>query len=274
MRFSQRQGLTEVRSIAQTGGMDDVLRNSLWNALTVCIWETPYFKYSGMGELGDALDQLSQQIWVHFFKKPLDRRPSGATKILDALRAYFFGGTWYEVYDFIEHVVAWPDVRARTLVKVVNQILDLELAGYRLIDGHIVEVTDELEVTLLSEALRDTRYAAPTAHLRRALEMLARRVDPDYRNSIKESISAVEAMAKILAPGKPKATLNDAVMVLEKQKKLHPALREGFSKLYGYTNDADGIRHAMMDEPDLTLADARYFLLSCTSFVNYLKTLA
>ncbi len=35
--------------------------------------------------------------------------------------------------------------------------------------------------------------------------------------------------------------------------------------------DADGIRHAMLEEPELTAADARYFLLSCTSFVNYLK---
>ena len=42
-------------------------------------------------------------------------------------------------------------------------------------------------------------------------------------------------------------------------------------KLYGYTSDEGGIRHAMLDEPNLTSADARYFLLSCTSFVNYLK---
>ena len=35
--------------------------------------------------------------------------------------------------------------------------------------------------------------------------------------------------------------------------------------------DSNGIRHAMLEEPELTPADARYFLLSCTSFVNYLK---
>lgn len=43
-------------------------------------------------------------------------------------------------------------------------------------------------------------------------------------------------------------------------------------KLYAYTSDEGGIRHAMLDEPNLTAADARYFLLSCTSFVNYLKS--
>ncbi|WP_372526833.1 hypothetical protein [Piscinibacter sp.] len=48
-------------------------------------------------------------------------------------------------------------------------------------------------------------------------------------------------------------------------------MKDGFVKLYGYTSDEQGIRHAMLDEPDLHAADARFFLLSCTSFVNYLK---
>ena len=83
--------------------------------------------------------------------------------------------------------------------------------------------------------------------------------------------AAVEAMARIVS-GNPKATLGDALKVLERNGKLHPSLKESFVKLYGYTNDDDGIRHAMLDEPNLTQADAKYFLLTCTSFVNYLKS--
>ena len=60
--------------------------------------------------------------------------------------------------------------------------------------------------------------------------------------------------------------------LLEKDKKLHAALKDGFGKLYGYTSDDDGIRHSMLDEPDLDVHDAKYWLLSCTSFVNYLKS--
>jgi hypothetical protein len=65
--------------------------------------------------------------------------------------------------------------------------------------------------------------------------------------------------------------LSDALKVIERRGSLHQALKEGFIKLYGYTSDEGGIRHAMLDEPNLSAADARYFLLSCTSFVNYLK---
>ena len=69
-----------------------------------------------------------------------------------------------------------------------------------------------------------------------------------------------------------KATLGDALRAIEKSGQLHKALKEGFLKLYGYTSDEQGIRHAMLDEPNLTAGDARYFLVSCSSFVNYLKS--
>ena len=70
----------------------------------------------------------------------------------------------------------------------------------------------------------------------------------------------------------PKASLGDALTILEKNGKLHKALKEGFSKIYGYTSDEGGIRHAMLEEPNVDVNDAKFFLLSCTSFVNYLKS--
>jgi len=38
--------------------------------------------------------------------------------------------------------------------------------------------------------------------------------------------------------------------------------------------DEDGIRHAMLEESTLTLADAKYFLVSCSAFITYLIELA
>lgn len=52
--------------------------------------------------------------------------------------------------------------------------------------------------------------------------------------------------------------------------KLHKALKTGFSSLYGYASDAEGIRHAMLDESKLSFSDAKYMLVSCSAFVNYL----
>ncbi len=57
---------------------------------------------------------------------------------------------------------------------------------------------------------------------------------------------------------------------IEKKVELHPALKKAFDSLYGYTSDADGIRHALLDEPNLDSEDAKFMLVSCSAFINYL----
>ena len=78
---------------------------------------------------------------------------------------------------------------------------------------------------------------------------------------------AVSSALTQMAKGK---TLGQALKVLDKKGKLHGSLYKGFSALYGYTSDADGIRHAMMDESNLVYSDAKYMFVSCTTFINYL----
>jgi hypothetical protein len=67
-------------------------------------------------------------------------------------------------------------------------------------------------------------------------------------------------------------TLGPALSKLEKSVRIHPALRTGFSNLYGFTNDEKGIRHALLEEPvaQVDEIDALYMLGSCAAFVSYL----
>ena len=44
--------------------------------------------------------------------------------------------------------------------------------------------------------------------------------------------------------------------------------------MYGYSCDAEGISHALMDEPNLAFEDAKFMLVACAAFVNYLKAKA
>ena len=107
----------------------------------------------------------------------------------------------------------------------------------------------------------------------KALSLISDRDHPDYSNSIKESITAVEVVCEIIID--KQATLGDALTELEKQGVvIHPALKSAFSKLYGYTSDAAGIRHAgQLDGKDATFDEAKYMLISCSAFVNYLIAL-
>ena len=91
---------------------------------------------------------------------------------------------------------------------------------------------------------------------------------PDYRNSIKESISAVESLVA-LETNSEKGTLGQLLKLLEDQIQLHPALKNAFSNLYGYTSDANGIRHALLDVATLRFEDAKFFLVVCTAFITF-----
>ena len=266
--FSQRKGFMKVSDVIQVESISDDLRNSLWNTLDVTLWSRDGYVYNRHNREPE-IKRFSRALWFHFFKEPIDKRPERNHQILDVIRDHFFTCKWFEVYDFLEFVVQFHEKSPR-LAGFLNDILERELSGYRLVDGIVVDITDKQEVQMLESALEDSQYEGVNTHLKRALALLSDRKSPDYRNSIKESISAVESIAKVIAD-RPSTTLGQALKVLEAKKKIHPALKSGFSSLYGYTNNEDGIRHAILDDPDITAADAKYFLLSCTSFVNYLK---
>lgn len=100
---------------------------------------------------------------------------------------------------------------------------------------------------------------------------MTNRPTPDYRNSIKESISAVEALCRGIIS---ENTLGDALKKLEKNGVTIPVfLKSGFEKLYVYTNnEKTGIRHALMDDAETPQYDeAKFMLVACSVFVNYFQ---
>lgn len=267
MKFSERKGFKDKAEIIQKDAINDELRNSLWNVLDLLIWQKERFMWTQYGN--EEMDEFSTALWFQYFKKPIDSRPNNSYRILDKIRDYFFSCFWYEVYDFLEWTL--NRMKDKKLVNAVNNILERELSGYRFVSGVFTDITGDEELKVLEDELSDNTFPGVRSHLQAALNLLSNRESPDYRNSIKESISAVESIAKIITDN-PKATLGQALSELEKDSKIHPALKQGFSKIYGYTSDEGGIRHAMLEEPSLSADDAKFFLLSCTSFINYLKT--
>lgn len=270
-KFSERKGYTPVSDIIQIDTMTDALRNCLWNVLDIAIWSMPGFVSDFVSRPG-RINRFSQILWARYFKRPIDSRPSSDRKILSSIRSYFFSCEWYQVYDLLEFIISeCGHYIPKNLSERLNANLESELAGYRFVNGYVTDITTQEEAKTIEEATRDPDLAGVSAHIDRALSLYSDRSNPDFRNSIKESISAVEAIARV-ASGRDKATLADALKTIEKDGRLHTSLKGGFLKLYGYTSDEQGIRHAMLYEPNLTAADARYFLISCSAFVNYLKS--
>jgi hypothetical protein len=66
--------------------------------------------------------------------------------------------------------------------------------------------------------------------------------------------------------------MSDALKALESKWRIHPALMEALSRLYGYTSAEPGIRHPVLEGPNASVdeADALFMFGACSAFVTYL----
>ncbi len=160
------------------------------------------------------------------------------------------------------------------VIENLNEIFENEFIGYRFINGQITPITDEIEI----EAIKNSSqidFDPVKTHFDKSLQHLSDRNKPDYENSIKESILAIESICCIIL-GEEKTTLGKALDKLEKNGIIiHKAMKEAFKKLYGYASDANGIRHANgIGNSYSTLEEAKFMLVSCSAFANYLNSVA
>lgn len=263
--FSERHGFTPIRTQLQHESADDHLRIGLWNV---------YYVMAKDWEMQESREnRLLTRQWLRFWKRPIDDMPVYGQSINNLAKERILRGEWYEVYNLIEFFareVVGEDEEPR-LYEWFNSVLEENMSPYRFVDGSLVEIDSVTDITAIEQALADTEaFGGAKEHLATALRLLANREDPDARLSIKESISAVESVAKVITD-MPKATLTPALKKLQDSGVvLHEDQIEGWKKLYHYSSDAKGIRHAALEKPVVTVAEARYWLVSCSAFVSLL----
>lgn len=269
MRFSERHGYVSPRSAVQLESMDEALRTSLWNTVQERVW-SQHKSQSGYSYTKHSnLFKLLTRYWKDYFKIPTNDIPQNIHDAIDAIREAFFASEWFEVYDFIEFTSSVLGERRLLFVQECNEVLEREMSAYRIIDSQVTPITSSDELSAIEDALEATSgLTGPNTHLRRALELLSDRKNPDYRNSIKESVSAVEAVAQSVT-GSSNASLGAALKAISTKAPMHPALNKSLSSLYGYTSDSNGIRHALLESSDLDFVDAKFMLSACAAFVNY-----
>lgn len=196
------------------------------------------------------------------------------TQNAKALEDYVIYGRkeWYVIFDFIErYLKICDDATFDKMQAEFNAILEDEVSAYRILDGLVVPITNKSEMGSVSDAM-NTPFEACSIHIAKALELFANREKPDYENSIKESISAVESIcSEITGVEGAQATLGKTIKKLKDAgMHIHPAMENAFTSLYGYTSDEGGIRHGSIDFVEAPSEDAKYMLITCSAFVNYL----
>ncbi len=261
-------GIIRANESVQTHDMDDRLRNGLWTAFVTFFARGAQLTDSRSASYPDVEIWL-RLLWTEFFGLTVDSMDVNDKRTLDSIRYQYKELPWFKVYDFIELMAEHS--KDDEFVKECNRVLERDRSAFRFTGHQLVKITDERDLAAVQRALDDTttgKLALVRHHLETAVQLFSDRTDPDYRNSIKESVSAVEGVVNLINGGKP-GTLGDAVKKLD--PRLHPAFEDGVKKLYGWTSDdKSGIRHALMDEPNVGYEEAQFMLVLSSGFVSFL----
>jgi AbiJ N-terminal domain 4 len=265
MRFSERHGHLAPRTVFQTDSIDASTRNRLIN-LVIQI----YLPNMGPMFLTSGGQYFFTQLMDGFFKQPIvrtDRYEYASSTLIKWAQEC----EWFRLFDLLEYGASTNEAETRKyFIGGCNQIFEEEKVGYRFVKHQITPITDKVELSSIEQTLSAPNiFEGVRTHIHRALELYSERKNPDYRNAIKEAISAIESAAKVIS-GKKKATLVDAVNAIDKIHGMHPALKEALVRLYGYSSDKQGIRHALIDAPSVGHAEAKLMLIGCSAFCNYL----
>ena len=281
--FSNRKGITPITSVI----IKDDITPEVINAIRSCYYVFCEALHKNKRSSYQSLTQedIEKELWWRYMNMPLEEFNQYGKYHL-TFDPYLQDGRflWYQKLDILEYVVRW----AKGMAKVQNDknveaicdqfihMLNAEFErldyGYRLVNERITDITSEEEKKSIEQAVNNSKDNI-REHLNKAIEHYCAKPAPDIRNSIKESITAVEAVCRELTGedtlGKALKKLEDNGIVIQSQ------LKSGIEKLYVYTNQPDtGIRHALMDTDGKyvpTKDEAYFMLVSCSVFINYLR---
>ena len=264
--FSERKGIKHFSDIVQVNSLNERTRNKIYSATIELI------------EKDKKRGEFIEYIYTEIFSLTKNDIPIKSSEfgifsdyyadVENEILLNLRNCEYHEVFDFIEGIIRGTrlDNQKKTYIDDINRIFIEENVNYRIINGLITDLLNEETIKEIEETLENPHIVVAN-HYSKALELLYK--SKDYDNSIKESISSVESICQILTSNN-KATLGDTLKLLK--DKIHPAMKSAFEKLYGYTSDANGIRHANgLGEGNSTFEEAKYMLISCSAFVNYLK---
>lgn len=271
LKFSERLGITKKTDILVKGRIPIRLRNSIWNYLLSAIL------HPGRHSPNSIKDHV-RFLFEGFFKYPIDTLPESGIECRKNLRNVFMSPTfqWYEIYNLIEFIVknceSFDSYTSKKFISDFNSILEEENSGYRFIEDRLVSITDPDEIQNINSGLssiQDGKYVDVKKHLNSALELLSKRPEPDFINSIKHSMRALDTFSKIFT-GEKNGDLEKAMTKLDEKVRFNEDFKTGLLSLYGYTKDDKGISHPILSTPHVGLDEAKFMLMTCSALVNFL----
>lgn len=266
--FSQREGLEPVPPQLSLGEVTKDFRRRLDYCLSLEIERETRFGYAS-SYFSDSWKRVARDFHVLHRKLPASSFQNSPHDFRRRIEKDITGLGFARLFDLVEFFAGHEHCSAE-LKRDIAEVFVKSRSAYRLVDGLVLAVGTEAQAHSFQEALAETE-AVEANSARRHLVLSARELrDGNWASSVRESIHSVEAIAKLLAPESP--TLGAALKSIEQKGHLHGSLKAAFLKLYGYSSDEAGVRHALVfgENAQVDETDALFMLGACASFVSYL----
>ena len=274
LTFSQRYGYESLPQPMKMEELSHNLRREIWNVI-----RDNLLKNRKLGSQNYYFPQdfkrFIERTLGKLLKKPEDEISTNYNEVLSLFKKIILQRKFDLLLSLIELIVNDNSCRSEFRQKVAV-LFNSHAAAYRLeisqTPYHFLPRSSMEQGKAVQNALKtidEGNMSGASVHLRKAVDHINTQ---QYADSISNSILAVESVARTIDP-KAEKTLTPALKSLEKVGMInHPALKDAFSKLYGYTNDEQGIRHALLDKdsPEVGLDEAIFMFGACASFAAYL----
>ena len=272
LTFSQAYGYEDLPEPLKLEELSEEARTRLWSLLYRNVHATRMVGTFGASHVGVTWASILEVIHEDVFGRPADEFD---TKFDNFRRTFRHNITYYPfnlVFDLLLAIMRHPECPedfARSVAMIFvrcRMAYVVDLGPPPTIFPAAIRQEGEAVLRATGE-LSDAGLLGAERHLRQASDCINR---GDYPGAVRESIHAVESTARQIDPNA--RTLDPALKSLERAGALHPALKQAFSNLYGYTSDEQGIRHALIDNPqaNVGLDEAVFMLGACASFSSYL----
>ena len=271
--FSQRYGYEPLPGPMRLEELSSDLRREIWTDVRELLLEKREYAYAYYFEA--EARRFIERVLGRYTKQPGDTISTDYDQVLSNFKNSILSSEFNQVLDLIEIMVNDRDITEDFVKRMNNSFeqcavaywLDTSQRPYCFVPRASREQGEATQQAI--EMIRESNLDGAAAHLRQAAEHINAQ---QYGDSITDSIHAVESVARVIDP-KANKTLGPALDSIEQAGLLkHAALKAAFKKLYGYTSNEQGIRHALLDQDSAAvgLDEAMFMFGACASFAAYL----
>ncbi len=285
LTFSQREGKAPLPESLQAGELNKKFKLKVWEVIEThinnCTATFPDEIYFCAKEFDENVDGIFWKEFLSSYYKDVLEIPHDEIDMIEVyeikkwVKEIIFEKESHEVLTLLECMLRFPDI-PKDLSDDIESTFEFPL--------YFIDRSDEIPTVIPSTSeeakesvkksldnINQLELTGAKSHLRKAAQELNA---GNLSDSMRESIHAVASAAQQIDSG----TSNDlgpALDSLEKQRILkHPALKEAFKKLYGYTSDEKGVRKALVykKNADVGIDEAMFLYGACVMFVDYLAS--